>query len=169
MAGEGWDWCVGSKMVVTMCFSVMDGTKVGLPVFHFWHQDSVSLDWFGPFTASQSFQCLLISIMNGFARLRFEFIMYNQHHTPAFELRLVTISAPGPYISHQDGVCFDWFRPFPASQPFQCLIESIMNKNLIVTFHSRHTGIVMSDALLSERHRHNHCMSQLRRHGYPTL
>ena len=44
------------------------------------------------------------------------------------------------------------------------------HKNLIVTFRSWHTGIEMSDALLSERrHRHNHRMSQLRRHGYPTL
>lgn len=44
------------------------------------------------------------------------------------------------------------------------------HKNLIITFRSWHTGIEMSDALLSERrHRHNHRMSQLRRHGFPTL
>ena len=76
--------CVGYKMVTTMCFWVMDGVKVdGLPVFHFWHQDSVSLDWFRQFTPSQPFQYLIISIMNGFARLRlFVFIMYKQHHIP---------------------------------------------------------------------------------------
>eukprot|EP00956_Cyclotella_meneghiniana_P034536 scaffold105890_cov72-Cyclotella_meneghiniana.AAC.1 len=44
------------------------------------------------------------------------------------------------------------------------------HKNLIITFRSWHTGIEMSDALLSERrHRHNHRMSELRRDGFPTL
>eukprot|EP00956_Cyclotella_meneghiniana_P031773 scaffold84702_cov83-Cyclotella_meneghiniana.AAC.1 len=35
--------------------------------------------------------------------LRFEFIIHNQCHTLAFESRVVTISAPVPYVSHQDG------------------------------------------------------------------
>ena len=44
------------------------------------------------------------------------------------------------------------------------------HKNLIIAFRSLHTGIEMSDALLSERrHRHNHRVSQLRRYGFPTL
>eukprot|EP00956_Cyclotella_meneghiniana_P039462 scaffold172223_cov23-Cyclotella_meneghiniana.AAC.3 len=34
--------------------------------------------------------------MNGCARLRLDVIMYNHHHTLTFELRVVTISAPGP-------------------------------------------------------------------------
>ena len=128
MVGEGWDWCVGSKMVVTMCFSVMDGTKVGLPVFHFWHQDSVSLDWFRQFTPSQPFQYLIISIINGFARLRFEFITYNHHHTLAFESWVVARSAPVvPYIWHQECVFSDWFKQMTAYLPFQLLIISIMN------------------------------------------
>ena len=65
--------------------------------------------------------------MNGFARLRFEFIIHNQRHTLAFELWVVTISAPVPYVSHQDGVCLEWLKNFTASQSFQCLIISIMN------------------------------------------
>ena len=47
-------------------------------------------------TASQPFQCLIVSIMNGFARLRFEFITHNQCHTPTFELWVVTILAQVP-------------------------------------------------------------------------
>ena len=77
MVGEGGDCCVGSKIVTTTCFSVTGGVKVGLALVHFSHQDWVSLDWFGQFTASQPFQCLIVSMMNGFARLRFEFNMYN--------------------------------------------------------------------------------------------
>ena len=65
--------------------------------------------------------------MNGQARLRFELILYNHHHTPAFQWRVVTISAPGPYTSHQDRVFLDWFRNFTASQPFQSPIISIIN------------------------------------------
>eukprot|EP00956_Cyclotella_meneghiniana_P041785 scaffold239574_cov36-Cyclotella_meneghiniana.AAC.1 len=34
--------------------------------------------------------------MNGFARLRCEFIVYNHHHTPDFDSRAVTISAQNP-------------------------------------------------------------------------
>jgi hypothetical protein len=44
------------------------------------------------------------------------------------------------------------------------------HKNLIVTFRHWHTGIEMSDCLLSERrHRHNHRCSERRRFGFPTL
>ena len=64
------------------------------------------------FTASQPFQCLITSIMNGCARLRFEFIKYNNHHTLPFELRVVTISREGPYVSYQDGVCLKWSQEF---------------------------------------------------------
>ena len=79
-------------MVTTTWFSVTGGVKVGLPAFHFWHQDSVSSDWFGQFTASQPVHSLTMSIMNGFARLRFEFIIHNQRHTLAFESWVVTIN-----------------------------------------------------------------------------
>ena len=118
---------MGSKTVTTTCFSVKGGVKVGLALVHFSHQGWVSLDSFGQFTSAQLLWCLIISIMNGFASLRFEFITHNHHHTPAFESWVVTILAPVPYVSHQDGVCLDWFKKFTASQPFQCLIISIMN------------------------------------------
>ena len=55
------------------------------------HQDWVTLDQSRQFIASQPFQCLNMSMMNGCARLRFEFILYNHHHTTAFESRVVTI------------------------------------------------------------------------------
>jgi len=90
-------------------------------------QDWASLDWLGQFTASQPFYSLTMSIMNGFARLRFEFIIHNQRHTPIFESWVTIISVWGPYVSHQDGVCLGWFKDFTASQPFQLLITSIMN------------------------------------------
>ena len=32
-----------------------------------------------------------------------------------------------PYILNQDGVCLDWFKHFTSAQPFQCLINSMMN------------------------------------------
>ena len=80
-------------MVTTTCFLVTDGVKVGWTLVHFSHQDWVSVNWFGRFPASQPFQCLVVSIMNGCASLRFEFIIHNRHHTPAFELWVVTILA----------------------------------------------------------------------------
>ena len=91
------------------------------------HQDWVKLDQSRQFIGSQPFQCLNMNMMNGCARLRFEFILYNHHHTTAFESRVVTIYAPGPYVSHQDRVFLDWFRNFTASQPFQSPIISIIN------------------------------------------
>ena len=90
MVGEGWDWYLGSKMITTTCFRSRVGLKLAWPVFHFWHQDWVTADLFGQFTASQPFQCLNVSIMNGFAMLRFEFIIQGHHHTPAFELGVAT-------------------------------------------------------------------------------
>ena len=45
----------------------------------FSHQDGVCLDWFKIFTASQPFQLLIISIMNGFARLRLVYGISNGH------------------------------------------------------------------------------------------
>ena len=116
-----------SMKVTATCFPVTGGVKVGMALVHFSHQDWVSLDWFGQTTASQPFHSLTISIMNGFARLRFEFIIHNQRHTLAFESKVVTILAPVPTVSHQDGVCLNWFNNFTASQPFQCLIIGIMN------------------------------------------
>eukprot|EP00956_Cyclotella_meneghiniana_P009421 scaffold13018_cov50-Cyclotella_meneghiniana.AAC.1 len=65
--------------------------------------------------------------MNGFESLRFEFIIHNHHHTPAFDLWVVTISAPVPYVPHQDGVFLDLPLSSTASQPFQLLIISVMN------------------------------------------
>ena len=61
------------------------GQKVGLALVHFSPQDWVSLDWVGQFRASQPFQYLIISIMNGWTRFRFEFIMYNHHHILLFD------------------------------------------------------------------------------------
>eukprot|EP00956_Cyclotella_meneghiniana_P019582 scaffold33699_cov36-Cyclotella_meneghiniana.AAC.1 len=58
-------------------FSVAGGIKVGFAMVHF-HAKTV---------------------------LRFEFIVHNHHHTPAFESRVVTVLAPVvPYVSHQDGL-----------------------------------------------------------------
>ena len=51
---------------------------------------------------------LTMRIMNGFAWLRFEFIISKQRHTLAFESwLLVTVSAPVKYVSYQDGVSLD--------------------------------------------------------------
>ena len=51
----------------------------------------------------------------------------NHHHALAFESWVVTISARAHYVSHQDGLCLDWFKNFTASQPFQLPIICIMN------------------------------------------
>ena len=48
------------------------------------HQDDVCLDWFNHFTASQPFQHLIISIMNGWRRLRLVYVLYNGHHNVFF-------------------------------------------------------------------------------------
>ena len=109
----------------------------------------MSLDWFGQFTTYQPFHSLTISIVNGFVRLRFEFIIHNQRHTTAFESWVVTISAPVLYVSHQDGVCLDLFQNFTASQPFQCLTISIMNGwrrlRLVSRLYNCHHNVFFSD------------------------
>ena len=48
-------------------------------------------------------------------------------HTHFRVTRVMKISAPGPYVSHQDWVCTDWFSHFISAPPFQSLINSIMN------------------------------------------
>ena len=97
-----WRLGVGSKMVTTTWFAVKDGVKK-LACGHrplFTPRYSVSLDWVGQFTASQPFQYLIISIMNGWTRFRFEFIMYNHHHILLFDWWVVTIFAPSPNVSY---------------------------------------------------------------------
>ena len=127
MVGEGWDWHMGAEMVTTTYFWALRRYKFGLAHTYFSHPDCVCADWFSQFTASQPFQCVIISIMNGWGRWRLEFILHNGHHTPAFESWVVARSAPVPYISHQDCVFSDWFKQMTASWPFQFLIISIMN------------------------------------------
>ena len=127
MIGQSWDWMVTLNRVTRTCFGSLLGLKLAWPVFHFWHQDWVSLDGFGQSTACHPLQCLIVSMMNGCARLRFEINMYYHQHTPDFELWVATISAPVPYVSHQYGVCLDWLWNFIASHPFQPLIISMMN------------------------------------------
>ena len=92
----------------------------------------------------QPFHLPTISIMNGYARLRFEFIMYNQCHTLAFELWVATRSAPEYPTFHTKMVYvllvqeyhsistlptsnlkYEWLEKveiITASQPFQHLI-----------------------------------------------
>ena len=94
MVREGWDWCMCSIMVTTTCFWGAGGVKVGFALIHFLHQDCVILDWFRQFTASQPFQCLIVSILNGCTRLIFEFAIHNHHYTLAFESWVMKIRAP---------------------------------------------------------------------------
>ena len=57
-------------------------------------------------------------------------ITFTTPHTLTYEMRVVTISAPGPYVyvSHQDGgVCLDQSKNFTAAWPLQSLIRTIMN------------------------------------------
>ena len=79
------------------------------------------------FTASQPFQSLIISILNGCARMRLEFTFHNQHHTLIFESQVVKILLQGPYVLHQDWACTNWFRHFISALTFQSVILSIMN------------------------------------------
>ena len=65
-------------------FQPWEGTNSAWPKLTFWNPDCVCTDWFMQFSAPQPFQCVIISILNGCARLRFEFILQNRHHTPAF-------------------------------------------------------------------------------------
>ena len=127
MVRHGWDWCMVSKMATTTCFLVASGYKFGLSQTYFSPQDWVCTDWFRQFTASQPFQCVIISIMNGWRRWRLEFTLHNHHHTLLFESQRVKILALGPYVSHQVWACTDWISHFISAQPFQSLIISIMN------------------------------------------
>ena len=123
---HGWDWYMGAEMVTTTYFPALRGYKFGLAHTYFSNPDWVGADWFRQFTASQPFQYIIISIMNGWRRWRLEFIIQNLHHTPAFESQGVKVSVPGPYVSHQDRACAEWFSHFTASQPFQSLVISVM-------------------------------------------
>ena len=127
MVRQGWGWNLVYQMVATTYFGVMSGYKFGLANTHFSHPDWVSLDWFRPFTSAQPFQSLTMSILSGWTRLRLEFILHNHHRTPTFESRVVKISAPCLYVSHQDWVCTDWFSHFISSPAIQSLINSIIN------------------------------------------
>eukprot|EP00956_Cyclotella_meneghiniana_P038531 scaffold155622_cov77-Cyclotella_meneghiniana.AAC.3 len=67
MVGDGGDCCVGSKTVITTYFSVTGGgSKLAWPLSTF------------------------------HTKIEFEFDMYNNHHTPAFEASMATRSAPVP-------------------------------------------------------------------------
>ena len=96
MVGQGWDWNVVYKMVTTTSFQVMGGENDGLACTYLSHQDWVSLDPFNEITSAWPFQCLIICIMNGWTRLRLEFIIHNHHHTLTFESQVVTISGSCP-------------------------------------------------------------------------
>ena len=55
------------------------------------------------FIATQPFQCIIVGITHGCARLRFEFIIHNHHHTLMdLESWVTTTLAPVPHFSHQD-------------------------------------------------------------------
>ena len=124
---HGWDWYMGAETVTTTYFPALRGYKFGLAHTYFSNPGCVCTDWFMQFTASQPFQCVIISIMNGWRRWRLEFILQNRPHTPAFESPVVKVSVPGPYISHQHWACTEWFSHFAASQPYQSLFISMMN------------------------------------------
>ena len=127
MAGGGWHWHMGSRMVATMCFWVVVGAKVNLTIFHIWQQDWLTLDWFGQFTASQPFQSLTICMIKECARLRFEFILYKYHHTLTSESQGGQFRLKSPLRFRPRWNILDWFKNFTAAWPFQHLITSIMN------------------------------------------
>ena len=93
---HSWDWYMGAEMVTTIYFPALRGYKFCFAHTYFSHPDCVCTDWFRQFTASQPFQCIIISIMNGWRRWRLEFILHNLHHTPAFESQVVKILAEFP-------------------------------------------------------------------------
>ena len=69
------------------------------------HQDWLSLDLFTLFTSAGPFQCLIISMMNGWIRLRLDIIVHKHHHTQVFESQVVRITVPDPYMNHSK---IDW-------------------------------------------------------------
>ena len=83
-------------MVTTTSFQVMGGENDGLACTYLSHQDWVSLDPFNEITSAWPFQCLIICIMNGWTRLRLQFIIHNHRHTLTFESQVVTISGSCP-------------------------------------------------------------------------
>ena len=85
MVLQGWDLNSSRVTITTPWLLSLWVVTITVEGAYLSHQDGVTLDWFRPFTTSQPFQCLLIGIMNGFARLRFEFITCYHHHTMAFE------------------------------------------------------------------------------------
>ena len=54
--------------------------KIWVWVPYILHLDGVCLDWVYNFTSSQPFQLLIISMMNGWGRLRLVYGLYNGHH-----------------------------------------------------------------------------------------
>ena len=55
------------------------------------------------FIATQPFQCIIVGITHGCAKLRFEFIIHYHHHTLMdLESWVTTTLAPVPHFSHQD-------------------------------------------------------------------
>ena len=114
-------------MVTTTYFPALRGYKFGLGHAYFLNPNCVGADWLRQFTASQPFQCVTITIMNGWRRWTLEFILHHHHRTLAFESWVMKILVHGPYISYQDRAGRDWFSHFTASQPFQSLFISILN------------------------------------------
>ena len=65
-------------------FWVTGGDNFGSSIPYVSYQDGVCFDWFVNVTASQPFQCLIISILNGWRRLRLVYVLYNGHHNMSF-------------------------------------------------------------------------------------
>ena len=128
MVGEGWDWCMGSKMVTTTCFLVMSA----------WVQI-----WLGPnpLFAPRLSVYWLIQAIHSISTLPKCHQKYNERlekveigiHPPQpsphsnFWVEGGEIWIQGPYVSHQVWVCTDWISHFISAQPIQSLIISIMN------------------------------------------
>ena len=128
MVLQGWDLNSSSTTSTTPLPFSHGGGDFGTAVPYVSHQDGVCLDWFKNFTASEPFQCLFISIMNGWRRLRLVYVLYDGHHTTCFPVRgWVKVVLPVFHFSHQDWVSLDWFGQFTASQPFHSLSICIMN------------------------------------------
>ena len=91
MVRQGWDWNSLSTTVTTPWLFSHGWWKFwsGSPLVS--HPDHNGLDWFKQFTSAWPFQCLIISLMNGYTRLRLEFIVHNHHNTLTFQSRVVKI------------------------------------------------------------------------------
>ena len=95
---------------------------------NFLHRDQVCLDLFKHYTAAWwPFQCLIISMMYGYTRLRLKFIVYkynHHHHTLTFESqvwRQFQIQAP-TFCTNIKCVWTD-----SSNLPIQCLIIKMLN------------------------------------------